>query len=188
MNNATLKKICAELLPVLHGQKFGKIFSLSKFELAIDFRLHDSSYLFISIIPNAPRIYLIKRRLKDLEKQSANPTPFVLFLRKRLSNAVLQSIEKQENERILKFSFLNQTEIGEIENYTLVVQLTGRSSNIFLLDNRDFIFDSMRANSGDGQEIGNRYSPPFRAEEQRRKGEEEIFPQKRLCNSFRSPR
>ncbi len=177
MNNATLKKICAELESVLHGQKFGKIFSLSKFELAIDFRLHDSSYLFISVVPNAPRIHLIKRRLKDLEKQSANPTPFVLFLRKRLSNAVLQSIEKQENERILKFSFLSQTEIGEIENYTLVVQLTGRSSNIFLLNDRDFILDSMRENSGDGQEIGNRYSPPFRAkEEKRRRGEEEIFP------------
>ena len=176
MNNATLKKICAELESVLHGQKFGKIFSLSKFELAIDFRLHDSSYLFISIVPNAPRIYLIKRRLKDLEKQSANPTPFVLFLRKRLSNAVFQSIEKQENERILKFSFLSQTEIGEIENYTLIVQLTGRSSNLFLLDGKDFILDSMRENFGAGQETGNRYSPPFRAEEKRKRGEEEIFP------------
>jgi predicted ribosome quality control (RQC) complex YloA/Tae2 family protein len=177
MNNATLKKICAELESVLHGQKFGKIFSLSKFELAIDFRLRDSNYLFISIVPNAPRIYLIKRRLKDLERQSANPTSFVLFLRKRLSNAVLQSIEKQENERILKFSFLSQTEIGEIENYTLVVQLTGRSSNIFLLDGRGIILDSIRENYGDGQEIGNRYSPPVRTEEKRRREEERVFPQ-----------
>ena len=162
MNNATLEKISAELEAVLRGQKFGKIFPLAKFELAIDFRLHDSSYLFISIVPNAPRIYLIKRRLKDLEKQSLNPAPFVLFLRKRLSGAILQSIQKIETERILKFSFLNRTEIGETENYTLVVQLTGRSSNLFLLDARDFILDSMRENFGAGQEIGDRYAPPFR--------------------------
>ncbi len=176
MNNATLKSISTEIESVLRGQKFGKIFSLSKFELAIDFRLHDANYLSISIIPNAPRIYLIRRRLKDLEKQSGNSSPFVLFLRKRLSNAVLQSIEKLENERILKFSFLSQTEIGETENYTLVVQLTGRSSNLFLLDARDFVLDSMRENSGDGQETGSRYAPPFREEEMRRRGDEEIFP------------
>src|SRR5687768_1389244 len=177
MNNTTLEKISAELQSALRGQKFGKIFPLAKQELAIDFRLHDSSYLFIGIVPNAPRIYLIRRRLKDLEKQSLNPTPFVLFLRKRLSGAILQSIEKIENERVLKFSFLNYTEIGEAENYTLVVQLTGRSSNLFLLDARDFILDSMRENFGGGQEIGNRYAPPVRDQETRRRGDAETFPQ-----------
>ena len=177
MNNATLEKICAELDSVLLRQRFGKIFPLAKLELAIDFRLHDSSYLFIGIVPNAPRIYLIRRRLKDLERQSLNPTPFILFLRKRLSGATLQSIEKIKNERILKFSFLNFTEFGETENYTLVVQLTGRSSNLFLLDARDFILDSMRENFGAGQEIGNHYAPPFREAEKSRRDEEEIFPQ-----------
>ena len=177
MNNTTLEKISAELQSALRGQKFGKIFPLAKQELAIDFRLHDSSYLFIGIVPNAPRIYLIRRRLKDLEKPVINPTPFVLFLRKRLSGAILQSIEKIENERVLKFLFLNYTEIGEAENYTLVAQLTGRSSNLFLLDARDFILDSMRENFGAGQEIGNRYAPPVRDAETRRRGGAEIFPQ-----------
>ena len=162
MNNATLNKISAELEFALRGQRFGKIFSLSKVELAIDFRLHASNYLFISIAPNAPRVYLITRRLRDLEKQSGNPAPFVLFLRKRLSGAVLQKIEKTENERVLKFSFINQTELGETEKYTLVIQLTGRSANVFLLDGRDFVLDSMRENSGEGQEIGTRYAPPER--------------------------
>lgn len=177
MNNATLKKICAELEAALRGQKFGKIFSRAKFELAIDFRLHNSGYLFISVVPNAPRVYLIKRRLKDLEKQSVNPSPFILFLRKRLSNAVLQKIEKIEGERVLKFSFLARNEIGKTENYTLIVQLTGRSANLFLLDARDFILDSLRQNSGEGQEAGSRYAPPERPKNkpQTRK-DEEIFP------------
>lgn len=177
MNNATLKKISAELESVLRGQKFGKIFPLAKFELAVDFRLADASYLFIGVTPNQPRVYLVRRRLKDLEKQSLNPTPFVLFLRKRLSGAVLENIEKIENERVLKFSFFNRTEIGETENYTLVVQLTGRSSNLFLLDARGFILDSMRENFGAGQEIGERYAPPLRDSATRREGDAEIFPQ-----------
>jgi predicted ribosome quality control (RQC) complex YloA/Tae2 family protein len=178
MNNATLKNILAELESVLCGQRFGKIFLLAKFDLAIDFRLNEGKYLFTSISPAAPRIYLISRRLKDLEKQSVNASPFVLFLRKRLSGAVLRGIEKLDNERVLKFAFSGQTELGETVNHALIIQLTGRSANIFLLDARDFILDAMRENSGEGQEIGTVYAPPFRGEEKRRRGEEETFPKK----------
>jgi len=187
VNEKTLQKICAELESVLIGQKFGKIFLLSRFQMAIDFRLHDSQYLFISIEPSAPRIYLIKRRLRDLEKQSKNQTSFVLLLRKRLANAFLQKIEKLEGERILRFSFLARDELGQTENYSLVVQLTGRSANLFLLDKDDFILHTCRENSGTGQEIADKYAPPFREvkiqeEEKGRKGEREIFPQGEFAN------
>jgi predicted ribosome quality control (RQC) complex YloA/Tae2 family protein len=177
VNEKTLEKIRAELESVLHGKKFGKIFTLTRFQLAIDFRLPDSLYLLVSVEPSAPRIYLIKRRLRDLEKQSKNPTAFVLILRKRLANAVLHSIEKLENERILRIAFLAKNEFGQTENYTLVVQLTGRSSNLFLLDKNDFILDSCRETFGIGQEIASRYSPPKIKGETGRKESGEIFPQ-----------
>ena len=175
MNNATLEKICEELADRLNGQKFGRIFPLSRLQAAIDFRLPDSQYLFVGVEPTSPRIYLIKRRLRDLEKQSINPPPFALFLRKRLANAVLQNIEKFAGERILRFAFAAQTEIGEAETYSLIVQLTGRSANLFLLDERDFILDSLRENFGEGQEIASKFAPPFREAETRKNGEE-IFP------------
>ncbi len=185
VNEKTIEKIRAELASVLNGQKFGKIFLLSRFQMAIDFRLHDSQYLFINFEPSAPRIYLIKRRLRDLEKQSKNNQPFVLFLRKRLANAVLETIEKLEGERILRFFFSAHDELGQAENYSLVVQLTGRSANLLLLDKNDFILDASRENSGTGQEIADKYAPPFRevkiqGEEKKRKGE--IFPQGEFAN------
>jgi len=175
VNEPTLEKICAELASVLIGQKFGKIFTLSRFRLAIDFRLHDATYLFIGIEPSAPSIYLIKRRLRDLEKLSKNEPPFVLFLRKRLANAVLQSIEKLANERIVRFAFFAQNEIGQTEHYTLIIQLTGRSANLFLLDKSDFILDAMRENFGEGQEIANKYAAPTSSKSQMK--DEESFPQ-----------
>lgn len=178
MNEATLQIIAEELSGFLIGQKFGKIFQLSRLQMAVDFRLHDGSYLFISVEPINPRIYLIKRRLKDLEKQSQNPNAFTLFLRKRLANAVLTKISKDENERILRFFFDAQDEIENLKNYTLVVQLTGRSANIFLLDANDFILDSLRENHGEGQEAATKFLPPVREGEKGRKGErEKIFPQ-----------
>lgn len=177
MNEQTLQKICAELASKLIGQKFGKIFPLSRFQAAIDFRLAASRYLFVSIEPTAPRIYLVERRLRDLEKQSKNPNPFFVLLWKKLSHAVVQKVEKLENERIVRFEFLAQDEIGETDACALIMQLTGRSANLFLLDKSDFIIDSARENTGEGQQIGNRFAPPFREEEKRRRGEEESFPQ-----------
>ncbi|CAN5593440.1 N/A [soil metagenome] len=176
MNNLTLQKISAELESALAGQKFGKIFPLSRFRLAIDFRLHDSRYLLISIEPSAPQIYLIKRRLRDLEKQTRNPSPFLLLLRKKLSNAVLQTLRKLDDERILRFEFNANDELGQTESLVLIVQLTGRSANLLLLDKNDFILDASRENSGEGQQIGQKFAPPFREETKRRKDADEIFP------------
>ena len=180
MNNATLEKITVELKTELIGQRFGRIFSLKKLQFAIDFRLHDSKFLFISLEPSAPRIYFIKRKLKELEKESKNPSQFVLFLRKRLSNAELKSVEKFDNERIIKFGFTARNDLGQIEVYSLIVQLTGRSANLFLLDKNDFILDSLRENSGDGQQIASKFSPPERPEHLQRP--EESF----LQNDFQT--
>lgn len=179
VNEKTLETIRAELASRLIGQRFGKIFNLARLRLAVDFRLSDSTYLFISTEPSAPRVYLVKRRLRDLEKHSANPTAFVLFLRKRLANSVLQTIEKVENERILRFLLKARNELEQTEYYTLVVQLTGRSANLFLLDENDFILDRARETVGGGQEIAQKYAPPVfvaNAETKSRKNDSECFP------------
>ncbi|NNF00090.1 MAG: hypothetical protein HKN25_13800, partial [Pyrinomonadaceae bacterium] len=94
MNEPTLEKIAAELSACLPGQRFGKIFSISKTRLTIDFRLPAGQYLFISVQPVSPRVYLIKRKLKELEKLSSGQSSFVSFLRKRLANAVVEKISK----------------------------------------------------------------------------------------------
>lgn len=175
MNEATLKTVTDEIAPVLSGQKFGRVFQLSKLRYAIDFRLPDGKYLFISLEAAAPRIYLINRKLKDLEKESLNPNAFTMVLRKCLANAVLQSLKKDENERILRFSLLSQDEIEGLRTFALVVQLTGRSSNLFLLNDKDFIIDSLRENQGDGQTIATRYAPPVRDTETKKQNDGQIF-------------
>lgn len=177
MNEATLQVITEELAGILVGCKFGKIFQLSRLQMAIDFRLRDDRYLFVSVEPSAPRIYLIQRRLKELEKQSQNSTGFTLFLRKRLANSILTKVQKDKNERILRFFFNAQDEIEGWKKYSLVVQLTGRSANIFLLDQNSFVLDSIRETHGDGQENGGIYSAPERDKVFIKTKPEEVFSQ-----------
>ena len=163
VNNAELAEIAAELQTVLVGHSFGRIFPLSKLSLAVDFRLN-GEYLFISAESGNPRIYLIRRRLRDIEKQSANPTPFILGLRKRFSGAVLNRISKIDDERVLAFEFETESETGNRESLSFVVQLTGRSANLFVIDAIGSIIDRLRETNGDGQDIGTHYAPPKRGE------------------------
>ena len=70
MHQETLQVITDEVARVLRGRFLGRIFQLSSTSLAIDFGSKDAGYLFIGIDPSAPRIHLIKRTSRELEKTS----------------------------------------------------------------------------------------------------------------------
>jgi predicted ribosome quality control (RQC) complex YloA/Tae2 family protein len=177
VNERTLEKVCAEISAAVKGERFGKVFVLSRFQITIDFRLPDTRYLFISIEPTAPRIYLIKRRLKDLERQSGTPSAFALALKKRLSGATMYRIEKISDERVLRLEFSGHNELGADQTHSLIVQITGRSANLFLLGGRGYIIDTARDTLGTGQQIGDLYATPSREGDAKRKVvDDEAFP------------
>jgi len=138
---ATVTAIREELEAELKGRRFGKIIPISKTDIAIDFRLPDSRYLFLSIDPGNPRVYLIRRKLRELEKGAWSPTPFLLGLRKKLSGAELRCITQISDERILFFEFDATDDLDERVELVLATQLTGNSSNLFLLDREKKIID-----------------------------------------------
>jgi len=160
VDDQTIKAIVEELAPALCGRLMGKVFELSRVSLAIDFRPGDNRYLYLSVEPSDPRIHLIERRVRDLEKQSRTPTPFALLLRKYLGGATLLSLTKDVADRIVRFSFKARDEVGKTYARTLIAQLTGRAANLFLLDEQGAIIDALRPARGEGQQIGERYEPP----------------------------
>jgi predicted ribosome quality control (RQC) complex YloA/Tae2 family protein len=174
MNLATLEKIIPELRAALVGRRFGKIFPLSRFSLAVDFRLQDSQFLFVSVEPANPRIYLFRRRLRDLEKQSVNPSPFIMQSKKLLSGFDAASISQITGERALKVGFQGVNEVGNGASASWLVQLTGRSSNLFLLDENDRIVDALRETREEGQQIAEIYAPPIRPSTNIKRSDEAI--------------
>jgi len=91
---------------------FGKIFQLSKQSLAIDFRSRDGRYLYVNLDSSDPRLYLISRKLKEIEKPSIHLSPFSLSLRKQLSGAVLTEVVRDADERIVRFLFKSEDVVG----------------------------------------------------------------------------
>jgi predicted ribosome quality control (RQC) complex YloA/Tae2 family protein len=155
-----LKQIVRELEAVLPGRFLGKIFQLSATSIAIDFGLQANSYLFIDVEPAAPRLYLIKRSSRELQKASISPSPFVQGLRTTLNGGKLLSITKDNDERIVRLSFSVTDELGDSQTAVLIAQLTGRSANLFLLNSAGEVTQALRPPKGEGQRIGDQYLAP----------------------------
>ncbi len=160
MDDATIAAVVAEIAPLIIGRSAGKIFQITAQSLAFDFGLRADGYLFVSVEPAQPRLYLIKRRVRDLEKQSTHPGQFGLTLRKDLSNTTVSSVEKAAADRIIWLKFNGIDELGERKQRSLVVQLTGRSSNLLLLDAENRILAHLREGHGRGQTISETYQSP----------------------------
>lgn len=161
MHEATLKEIVKELNEFLPGRFLGRIFQLSSSSLAIDFGLKEKGFLFISIEPSAPRLYMIDRSIRELGKAASPLSSFALAMRSILAGGRLQMLTKDENERVIRFSFTVANDLGQSTSHTLVVQLTGRSANLFLLDSINKVQQAWRKPQGDGQQVGELYKPPL---------------------------
>src|SRR2546421_1735059 len=157
MDDESIKEIVNEIAPLLAGRAPGKIFQFAGASLALDFGLRDAGYLFISVEPAAPRIYLIKRRVRDLEKQSRTLTQFGQAVKKELAQTRLVSIKKDAADRIVRFAFAGEDDLGSEKTRMLVVQLTGRSANLLLLNEHDQIIQTLRSSKISGQRIGDTY-------------------------------
>lgn len=145
MHPQLLQNVVAELQTNLTGRYLGKIFQLSPVSFAFDFGLR-GTFLFVSVDPATPRMYLIQRRQKELEKQSLHLGPFAQLLRSKFSGQPLTVVEKDPLDRIVRFGFGSQT---------LMAQLTGRTADLFLLDDAGRIEAGLRY-----PRIGEVYNPP----------------------------
>src|SRR5205085_2115542 len=98
MNEQLISEVVEELRPTLVGRPWGKVFQLSGASVAVDFRTGGGRYLFVSVEPNQPRLYMIFRAVRELEKASMPPTQFALVLRKSLGGATLRALTKDDGE------------------------------------------------------------------------------------------
>lgn len=154
MDNKTLELLTGELAVQLANASAGRIFQLARLSVALEFRFDESNaprphrFLLLSV-EAPPRLYLTGKRLRELEKQAAPLSPFALALRKQLAVAQLQRIEKHLSDRVVFFHFIARDTAEVAHRRTLVAQLTGRSSNLFLLDEQNGIIAALRAHDKD---------------------------------------
>jgi len=160
MNDQTIEEIAREIAEAFTGAATGRVFQPGRASLVVDFHTRTDAYLFVSVEAAQPRIYIIRRATRELEKTTIPPASFALLWRKHLAGAVLRRVTKDADDRIIRFFFEAQSEAGEAQERTVIAQLTGRSANLFLLDERERIIDALRPLRETDQQIGDEYDAP----------------------------
>ncbi len=141
MDQEVIRLVVEELQVALSGRYVGKIYQLSPVSFAIDFGLR-GEFLLVSIDPASPRLYLTHRRTRDLEKQSLPLNAFGPAMRSKLSGAHFASVSKDPLDRIVRLTF----HIDDVFR-RLVIQLTGRTADVFILDELNRIVAVLRENT-----------------------------------------
>jgi len=155
MNHTLIQDVVEELRIALTGQYFGKIYQLGSLSFAIDFGLR-GEFLLISVDPASLRLYQARRRTKDLEKQSVPLNSFGQVMRSKLSSAHVIDVSKDPLDRIVRLTFRTE----DVAFRRLVIQLTGRTADVFLLDELNRIVAVLREQAH--TRIGQFYQPPPR--------------------------
>ena len=157
MHQELIRRVVEELRPSLSGRFLGKIYQLTPLSFAFDFGLR-GGFLLVSLEPSSPRLYLIERRGRDLQKASIQLAHFGQLLRARTNGCALVSVEQDPLDRVVRLGFRCEADASATGIRTLVIQLTGRTANLFLVDESNRIEAVLRGPRG--QLPGEIYSPP----------------------------
>ena len=126
-----LHHMVEELRRELVNGRIQKINQPFEQELVLQIRSNRQSHrLLLSAHPVFGRIQLTQTTFEN----PAQPSTFIMVLRKYLQGAVIESIEQVENDRIVEITVSNKNEIGDHIQATLIIEIMGKHSNILLVD------------------------------------------------------
>ncbi|CVT89044.1 fibronectin/fibrinogen binding protein [Streptococcus pneumoniae] len=126
-----LHHIVEELRSELVNGRIQKINQPFEQELVLQIRSNRQSHrLLLSAHPVFGRIQLTQTTFEN----PAQPSTFIMVLRKYLQGALIESIEQVENDRIVEMTVSNKNEIGDHIQATLIIEIMGKHSNILLVD------------------------------------------------------
>ncbi|WP_311501629.1 Rqc2 family fibronectin-binding protein PavA [uncultured Streptococcus sp.] len=126
-----LHHMVKELRRELVNGRIQKINQPFEQELVLQIRSNrQSQRLLLSAHPVFGRIQLTQSTFEN----PAQPSTFIMVLRKYLQGALIESIEQMENDRIVEMTVSNKNEIGDHIQATLIIEIMGKHSNILLVD------------------------------------------------------
>lgn len=131
MTDFFLHHMVEELRSELVNGRIQKINQPFEQELVLQIRSNRQSHrLLLSAHPVFGRIQLTQTTFEN----PAQPSTFIMVLRKYLQGALIESIEQIENDRIVEITVSNKNEIGDHIQATLIIEIMGKHSNILLVD------------------------------------------------------
>ena len=134
-------KAVASELQELKFARLDKIYEPNKNEILLGFYKDSLNYLLnISIDPKNYRIHLSTHPKKN-PKVAPN---FCMVLRKHLLGLHIKNVITNNLERVITIEFEGLDDIDDIISKKLVIELMGKHCNVVLLDEENYIIDSLK--------------------------------------------
>lgn len=133
-----LGAVTKEIAPQLVGNRIDKIQMPTRDQVVL--LLRGKTRLLLCANPSQPRIHLTEQ-LRDNPSQ---PPMFCMLLRKHLGGGRILSLEQVPMERVVRLKIESTSELGELQEYELILEAMGRHSNLILCDQEGRILDCLR--------------------------------------------
>jgi predicted ribosome quality control (RQC) complex YloA/Tae2 family protein len=170
LSRAELELILDEIEPLAGRCVIQRVLEADRHTRVLQLREPGNTHhLLLSTQPNFTRIHFVAERPSQPDKPSA----FTMQLRKWLQGALFEEVRQLSNDRIVRFELEAVDPSWEPDpdvdheraprvRISLVVELTGRHANWFLLDANDTILGQLDAEVLGSRELGRgkRYQPP----------------------------
>lgn len=149
VSRSECERVVEELQAVLAGGWIQKIRQPQPCTLVFDIRQPGETYsLLICTDPYVARVHLTSKKFLN----PPTPPAFCLFLRAHIQGGLIESVSQVPGDRLVVFSIVTQG-----KRYLLVVALTGRQSNVLVLNDQWVI---LRALTPSRYSPGMKYVPP----------------------------
>lgn len=135
------KCVVEELDRMIVGGRIEKIFQPESDEIILNLRAKGQNLkLLMSASANYPRIHITEWS----KENPGTPPMFCMLLRKHLSGARITGIDFHDYERIVTLRIESLSELGDLTQKKLIIEIMGRHSNIILTNSEDKIIDSIK--------------------------------------------
>lgn len=133
--------IARELNEKLKGGKIDKVYQPEKDEIILSIRTREGLFrLLISAATANPRIHLT-----NISRENPLTAPlFCMIMRKHLGGGKIKSIRQIDFDRVIKIDIECYTELGDLTEKSLMVEIMGKHSNITLIQSDNKIIDSIK--------------------------------------------
>ncbi|RJG26004.1 NFACT family protein [Paenibacillus thiaminolyticus] len=113
------------------GARIHKIYQPTEHDIVLHIRTAGRNRkLLLSANPTYPRVHFTEESFTN----PPEPPMFCMLMRKYCESGIIEQVQQIGSERILHFRVRQRDELGDEAIKTIVVELTGRHSNIILLD------------------------------------------------------
>ena len=158
-DSIALSAVRSELQELLLDARLERVHQPSAEEMVWIFR--GKTKLFFSTRIMFNRLHLTEKVFEN----PAVPPAFCMLLRKHLEGCRIREIDQKGLERVITFVFEGHDELGDPTKKLFVAEITGKHSNLILLNEQEIVLGALRAVTAEMSShrqilVGHPYAPP----------------------------